>query len=309
MRAFAVAVAILCLASGTAEANEAPRPLGAHICTGYPQTALEEEITGDTTVVFQIGPDGIPIQPNVEHTSGDERLDAAALSCVTAWRYQPARANGTPITVPWKSIVTWRIDSQPPLPVLGQAHKCDFPAPSNEAQARILNAAMINFYIGADGIVTAPFVAQKSGEPTFDDEALRCVSAWRYRPATRNGVPIALNWGAKVSWVPGSGVQTAENFLKPHYCPVLPAEGLHAEGTTVLSFVVNQQGKTEHATVTQTSGNAYLDRAAITCSWRWKYHPATQNSQPVSVPWSVQITWHGGYVFVLELGKPADGSN
>src|SRR5271156_1610285 len=46
----------------------------------------------------------------------------------------------------------------------------------------------VSFIIGSDGRVPSPLILQ-SGGPAGDRNVLRTVRAWRYRPATCNGVP------------------------------------------------------------------------------------------------------------------------
>lgn len=46
----------------------------------------------------------------------------------------------------------------------------------------------VSFIIGADGRVHSPLILQSAG-PVGDRNVLETVRAWRYRPATCNGVP------------------------------------------------------------------------------------------------------------------------
>jgi TonB family protein len=46
----------------------------------------------------------------------------------------------------------------------------------------------VSFIIGADGRVRSPLILQSAG-PAGDRNVLQTVRAWRYRPATCNGVP------------------------------------------------------------------------------------------------------------------------
>jgi TonB family protein len=46
----------------------------------------------------------------------------------------------------------------------------------------------VSFIIGTDGRVHSPLILE-SAEPAEDDSVLKVVRAWRYRPATCNGVP------------------------------------------------------------------------------------------------------------------------
>lgn len=45
---------------------------------------------GRVVVHVLIGPDGHALQARIAASSGFQRLDAAALNAVTAWRYRPA---------------------------------------------------------------------------------------------------------------------------------------------------------------------------------------------------------------------------
>jgi TonB family protein len=46
----------------------------------------------------------------------------------------------------------------------------------------------VSFIIGTDGRVHSPLILESAG-PTGDRHVLQAVRAWRYRPATCNGVP------------------------------------------------------------------------------------------------------------------------
>jgi TonB family protein len=47
----------------------------------------------------------------------------------------------------------------------------------------------VSFIVGADGLVQSPLILQSAGG-SGDRNVLRSVRAWRYRPATCNGVPM-----------------------------------------------------------------------------------------------------------------------
>lgn len=51
--------------------------------------------------------------------------------------------------------------------------------------------AVVRIQIAVDGSVAAVELVESSGFTRLDDAALAGVRAWRFRPATRNGVPIA----------------------------------------------------------------------------------------------------------------------
>src|SRR6202162_3439026 len=73
------------------------------------------------------------------------------------------------------------------IPHVSARPRCEDPAPPLvpiEAGWKV----KVSFIIGADGRVHSPLILQ-SGGPAGDRNVLRTVRAWRYRPATCNGVP------------------------------------------------------------------------------------------------------------------------
>jgi len=78
-------------------------------------------------------------------------------------------------------IARWRCeDTRPPQPLTT-------PDPLLEAASDGLNVK-VSFIIGTDGRVHSPLILQSAGS-VGDRNVLRTVRAWRYRPATCNGVP------------------------------------------------------------------------------------------------------------------------
>ena len=63
------------------------------------------------------------------------------------------------------------------------------------------------------------------------------------------------------------------------------------DGTTTLSVRITDAGDLEDGKVVQSSGNADLDAAAITCASNYFIMPATQSGLPIDIVWTVQIHW------------------
>lgn len=66
---------------------------------------------------------------------------------------------------------------------------------------------------------------------------------------------------------------------------------LNHEGTTTIGFTIEPDGSVTNAHVVSGSGHDELDSAAISCTEGWHYKPATQNGQPVAVPWTTKVQW------------------
>jgi protein TonB len=97
---------------------------------------------------------------------------------------------------------------------------------------------------------------------------------------------------------PKPQISSPASIGRPHVCgdkyypPV--SMRLNEEGTTLLSFKILTDGSITDITVAKSSGHDRLDQAAITCAGSWRYKPATQNGQPVEVPWQTQVQWKLG---------------
>lgn len=69
----------------------------------YPPSCRRMGIEGIVRVRALVGENGRVVQALVVKTSGDEKLDAAALAAVSEWRFEPARRDGAPIRA-WASV-------------------------------------------------------------------------------------------------------------------------------------------------------------------------------------------------------------
>ncbi|HEY3412285.1 MAG TPA: energy transducer TonB [Armatimonadota bacterium] len=65
----------------------------------YPSSAYEEGVEGTAKVTFTITPDGITTDASIGQSSGDSRLDQAALDYVKRLRFRPAMKDGLPVPV------------------------------------------------------------------------------------------------------------------------------------------------------------------------------------------------------------------
>jgi periplasmic protein TonB len=73
------------------EYADAPAP-------SYPRDALREGVEGTVMLQVLVDVDGRPLQVDVQRSSGDRRLDAAARRQVLQhWRFRPAMQDGRPV--------------------------------------------------------------------------------------------------------------------------------------------------------------------------------------------------------------------
>ena len=73
--------------------------------------------------------------------------------------------------------------------------------------------------------------------------------------------------------------------------PVYPREALRrgVGGTVRVQATVSPDGSVERMDVADSSGNRYLDRAAMEAVRRWRFKPAMRNGQPVSETVTIPI--------------------
>jgi len=88
------------------------------------------------------------------------------------------------------------------------------------------------------------------------------------------------------------------NYLPPHfltrYKPPYPPEARaqRIEGVVMLLVGVDANGRVTSASVSQGSGHAMLDRAALEAVHTWRFSPATQNGRPVSSTVEIPIRFN-----------------
>ena len=66
---------------------------------------------GITELAFKVLADGTVDGATVAKSSGYDRLDDAALSCVSHWHYRPAIKDGQIVDMPWKATIAWSLHS------------------------------------------------------------------------------------------------------------------------------------------------------------------------------------------------------
>jgi protein TonB len=93
------------------EAVSTPVSIGRpHSCLqNYPPMSQKLGEEGTTKLSFHIMTDGSVTNVAVAGSSGSERLDSAAVTCVGHWRYKPATQDGQAVEAPWLANVVWKI--------------------------------------------------------------------------------------------------------------------------------------------------------------------------------------------------------
>lgn len=78
----------------------------------YPFLARVLGQEGTTELALKVMADGTVSDVKVSKSSGSDRLDDAAVDCVSGWHYRPAIKDDQTIDAPMTVTVDWRLDSE-----------------------------------------------------------------------------------------------------------------------------------------------------------------------------------------------------
>ncbi len=84
--------------------------LSRQIKPAYPADARDEGVEGMVSLTLTVGPSGRVSSARVESSSGDRRLDRAALEAVRSWTYSPSLKNGNAVETTVRVHVDFRLE-------------------------------------------------------------------------------------------------------------------------------------------------------------------------------------------------------
>jgi TonB family protein len=201
--------AVLSVHANIGSAQNAPDPnatLQAHAAWAFnpirrcPDLRVAEDGTA-SVVVFLVARSGIPSRISIKSSSGSEVLDAAAMSCVSKLRFDPATrlGDGDPIES-WQEIA-WKWASQehhgePPgtatrTPALRAApdSTANSAAPNSTGGSQDRSVAVRVCADDTGKLLQDPTILRSSGNPGFDEAAIKIARSGSpyYRPGTNSG--------------------------------------------------------------------------------------------------------------------------
>jgi protein TonB len=75
----------------------------------YPQSALDQKISGTVTVEFVIGTNGQTKNVRLVDSTPPKVFDRAALDAVSHWRYEPVVINSVPTEIPTHMVIRFEL--------------------------------------------------------------------------------------------------------------------------------------------------------------------------------------------------------
>ncbi len=180
--------------SGAVEAAK----LTAHPEPEYPLLAKIAHVQGTVKLDALIGKDG-SIQ-ELKLISGNPLLVQSAMDAVRKWRYQPTLLNAAPVEVATEIDVKFALaqagaekiynvggEVSPPVAIYSPRP----PYTDAASNAKIHGTVVLAIVVGPLGQVREARVV-RSLDRGLDRQAVETVRTWKFRPALRNGTPVAV---------------------------------------------------------------------------------------------------------------------
>jgi TonB family protein len=150
---------------------------------------------------------------------------------------------------------------------------------------------------GTVGEVT--IIKSLDSEYGLDNEAIKALKQWRFKPATKDGQPVAKTIRAELVFrlqppypkdAPGVVQPVVTRRVNARYTPEALKQKI--EGTVGLEAVVREDGSVSEIVVTRSLDAMYgLDDEAVKALKQWEFKPGTKDGKPVPVLIVVEMTF------------------
>ena len=250
----------------------------------YPPILRDAGIEGTVQVYFFIDTEGEVQRVVVARTSGHEALDSAALRVARVFRFSQARNLGEPVPV-WIAIpltfgtVDEAAGSRPESPPDPDA-AAELAERMEDALER-LRSGQADAAGELEDVVarlrrarSAPGSSDRPADPGTRQEA-SLADAPTFTPFTER--PDLLN------------EEEVQQALGEEYPPMLREAGIG--GTVQVHFFIDAEGQVQRVMVAQTSGHEALDSAALRVARIWRFSPARNLDERVSVWIAIPLTF------------------
>lgn len=162
--------------------------------------------------------------------------------------------------------------------------------------------------VQADGAPGPDVRVTKSLDPDLDQQAIKAVRQWRFKPGTRDGQPVPVEVNIEMTFTlrdaPKGGAAKAPVYkvgedgvnapvlvkeVKPRYTDDAKARGV--QGTVEVAAIVKADGTVANDVRITRSLDADLDQQAIIATRQWTFKPGTKDGKPVDVQVNIELTF------------------
>jgi TonB family protein len=150
--------------------------------------------------------------------------------------------------------------------------------------------------IGLDARLHDAALSRSSGDRALDKALLTCANGHPFMPITVNGQPAEVRWVVAYYVVPEiheDGFLPASSNGKPRTCQNWPESAVrrNLNGDATYAYRIGTDGSTKDIKLTQSTGDADLDKATLDCVAAWKFFPALQNNNPIEIERTGRQHW------------------
>lgn len=154
----------------------------------------------------------------------------------------------------------------------------------------------VYYVINADGGVGDASVENSSGFADLDAAAIDMVKAWRFKPATKDGKPIATSAHVNVVWkltgpAPAPPPDVTTVYMTPADYPPA-AKAAHEEGFAIIMVYLDEQGNAFKTDIQKSTGFTDLDTATTDLALhRWHFTAAQWMGKPATSGVALAVVW------------------
>ena len=168
--------------------------------------------------------------------------------------------------------------------------------PDAAQKARIQGTVVLTGIVLPDGSISNARVTKPLNE-ALDQEAVRAMRQWRFRPGTKDLQPAAVEISMEMSFSLRDRIyETTEGVTLPD--PLIQAAAIYpdearenfVEGSVRLSVVVLSDGRVGDVRVVRPVEPS-LDESAIQAVKQWRFTPGTREGQPVNVRVELEVSF------------------
>lgn len=228
---------------------------------------------------------GMPVPTARQWLSGAAIVSMLALAGgYTAWAAQPARAGSQqPDASTVDEDAAWQ-------EIRRDARVLTPPKyPKAAADARISGKVVLLVDIDAAGDVSAVEVESATPPGVFEANAVEAARQWKFRPATKDGRPVASRKRVPVTFSmdgpsdgpdgAGGSADGSTRLPPPEYPQAAYQAGL--SGKVLLLVDVDAAGNVTHAEIERATPAGVFDAATLEAVKQWKFQPPLENGRPV----------------------------
>jgi TonB family protein len=249
MKKFSSAHSALLLTALALWAQDSPPKVLRRVEPIYANGAVEQRREGTVVLGFTVGLDGKAKDIGTLRTVG-WGLDEQSMLALREWRFEPARRNGMPVEERTTAEFLFKLpdflaalpptgDIVPPTVLSRQEPEYTPAAIANKIEG-VLQLRMV---VDTDGVPRSVEIAR--GLPNgLNEKAIRAMAQWKFHPATRNGVPVAVQWATQFYFrLPEEPTSASPQPITRSVAQTtLSAKRANLQGSVLLDVLVGRDG-------------------------------------------------------------------